>query len=243
MQQWLVLSLGELGGSASRAHALAKIDATYSARFTADDLDAPPTRPFETKWRNRVSWQRDKMVKGGLLDPFAGYGTPWTLTKEGWREYEELQSEPRPDDQLANFKPKDSSDYVAHIEGHQLTKRRSHEALIADFGSWCAGRGFIAETTVHPRDLVLRRANEEWLVEAKVVYYGDATRAVRAALAQALMYGHFLHPTPGPRLLALFSESVGDGYVAFLEKHGVAAVWRADIKGWEASPSAVVVLA
>jgi len=81
------------------------------------------------------------------------------------------------------------------VEGRELIKRRSHEALIADFGAWCASLGFAIDTTVHPRDLVLRRPGEEWLVEAKVLYMGDATGAVRAALAQVLMYRFF--PTKG----------------------------------------------
>jgi hypothetical protein len=34
----------------------------------------------------------------------------------------------------------------------------------------------------HPKDPVLRRDGREWLVEAKVLYQGNATNAVRAAL-------------------------------------------------------------
>lgn len=114
----------------------------------------------------------------------------------------------------------------------EFMKKRTHEALIADFGTWCIARGFEAD-----RDLVLRREGTEWLVEAKVVYLGNATDAVRAALAQLLMYSYFLGGTPPPRLLALFSESVGDAFVSFLESHAVASVWAAD-EGWGASESA-----
>ena len=32
-------------------------------------------------------------------------------------------------DPLVNFRPKDSSDYIARVEGRELIKRRSHEAL------------------------------------------------------------------------------------------------------------------
>jgi hypothetical protein len=141
LQQWLILALGEMGGSASRAGALARIEATFGLYFTADDLDSPPSRPFETKWRNRVSWQRDRMVKGGLLLPFEGYGTPWRLSDSGRLEYEAVRHESSPSDSLANFRPKDSSDYRAHVEGRELIKRRSHEALIADFGAWYADLG------------------------------------------------------------------------------------------------------
>lgn len=235
LQQWLIVVLGRVGGTASRAEALAAIEAAFGSSFSADDFDFPPSRPFETKWRNRVSWQRDRMVKDGLLHPFEGYGTPWKLTDAGWREYEAIHVAGGIEDVLAHFKPKDSSDYVAHIKSRRMVKQRSHEAPIEDFGLWCARAGFEVSTAVHPRDLVLRRGREEWLVEAKVIYMGNATQAVRAALAQALMYRHFLHAKPGPRLLALFSESVGDAYVAFLESHAVASVWRADRGGWKFS--------
>jgi hypothetical protein len=157
LQQWLILALGQMGGSASRAEALARIEATFGLYFTAEDLDPPPSRPFETKWRNRVSWQRDRMVKDGLLLTFEGYGTPWRLSDDGRREYEALRQESSP-----------------------------------DFGTWCAGLGFEVDTRVHPRDLVLRRSGEEWLVEAKVLYMGNATGAVRAAVAQVLMHRFFL---------------------------------------------------
>lgn len=61
LQQWLILALGQMGGSASRAEALARIEATFGLYFTADDLDSPPSRPFETKWRiesrgNATAW-------------------------------------------------------------------------------------------------------------------------------------------------------------------------------------------
>lgn len=239
LQQWLILALGQMGGSASRAEALARIEDDFGLYFTADDLDSPPSRPFETKWRNRVSWQRDRMVKDGLLLPFEGYGTPWRLSDDGRREYEALRHESSLDDPLVNFRPKDSSDYLAHVEGREMIKRRSHEALIADFGAWCISLGFEADTTLHPRDLVLRRPGEEWLVEAKVLYMGNATGAVRAALAQVLMYRFFLYQRRRPRLLALFSEPVGDAYVGFLESHDVASVWRADDDRWWASSTAV----
>lgn len=90
------------------------------------------------------------------------------------------------------------------MEGRELIKRRSHEVLIADFGAWCASLGFEVDTAVHPRDLVLLRPGEEWLVEAKVLYMGNATGAVRAALAQVLEYRFFSVPkasTQTPRSL------------------------------------------
>lgn len=239
LRQWLILVLGDLGGSAPRSAALSGIQQSFGHALTEDDVESPKSRPWEDKWANRVSWERDRMVKGGLLAPFEGRGTPWSLTQDGWAIYHEIRGndDANADDPFAHFKPKDSSDYRARVNSAVITKKRLHEALIADFGKWCISRGFEADTAVHPRDLVVRRDNSEWLVEAKIVYLGHATDAVRAALAQVLMYAHFLGGTPRPSLLALFSESVGQGYVDFLDAHGVASVWAAD-SGWEGSASA-----
>jgi hypothetical protein len=150
------------------------------------------------------------------------------------------QLEEAKDDLLAHFRPKDDSDYIARLQGRQLIKSRRHERLIGEYGSWVAEQGFAASTREHPRDLVLRHGGAEWLVEAKVLYRGNATDAVRAALGQLLTYRHFLWPPPAapPRLLALFSEPIGDAYVTFLEEMGIAVVWK-EAGGWRGSRDAL----
>ena len=70
------------------------------------------------------------------------------------------------------------------------------------------------------------------------LYHGDATSAVRAVVGQLFQYRHFLYPQRSPRLLALFSEPVGDAYVEFLEGLGIASIWRSS-GGWSASKAAV----
>lgn len=237
LQQWLVLVLGDTGGSASRAEALTLIEARFGPVLSGDDVEAVPSRPFEAKWRNRVSWQRNRMVKQGLLQPYAGPGTPWSLTNAGWALHQELAAENASDDSLAHFKPKSSVEYVARLAAKVLVKQRSHEQLVADFGQWAIASGFSASTEVHPRDLVLVRGTREWLVEAKVVYLGNATRAVREATAQLLMYRHLLYKGTQPTMLALFSEAVGDLYVRFLSSLGIGSVWSTD-EGWAFSPDA-----
>lgn len=241
LQQWLVLTLGKVGGGASRASALDAIEETFGHLLTTDDQAPPPSRPFETKWRNRVSWQRDKMVKAGLLEPFRGHGTPWELTPAGWAEYRELTAAvpEGAGNPFANFKPKSSADYISRVRARVQTKSRAHERLVKEFGLHAMTRGFVPDTNVHPRDLLLDGKGETWLVEAKVLYLGNATAAVRAALAQTLMYRFLLHRPPLPSLLAVFSEPIGAAYVTFLEAHDVASVWQASDR-WGSSDSAVV---
>ncbi|MFF0274738.1 MrcB family domain-containing protein [Streptomyces sp. NPDC004330] len=145
-------------------------------------------------------------------------------------------------DPLADFHPKDSSDYVVEIKARQQVKRRTHEKLVEDFGGHIATCGYDPITRLqHPKDLVLRRQGaaegEEWLVEAKVVRGGNQTVAVREALGQLYEYRHFLYQgQDDPFLIGLFSEEIGV-YAPYLENHGITSVWRSGA-GWAGSPKA-----
>ena len=76
---------------------------------------------------------------------------------------------------------------------------------------------------------------QEWLVEAKVVYNGNASQAVRAAIGQLLEYAKFLYEeVREPRMMALFTEPIGPLFVELLESLNIAAVWK-DEHRWEAS--------
>lgn len=77
---------------------------------------------------------------------------------------------------------------------------------------------------------MLKSPDREWLIEAKVVYDGNAADAARAAIGQLMDYRHFLYTLPGlpaPALLALFSEPIGDQYAGLLASLSIAPVWRA----------------
>lgn len=156
-------------------------------------------------------------------------------------EFENTQPTSTASDDIAaaDFKPKDSSDYLATMQAHTQLRRRDHERLIADFGAAITNRGFTPATNVHPRDLTLERDADHWLIEAKMVYHGDATSAVRAVVGQLFQYRHFLYAQGKlPKLVALFSETVGDAYVNFLESVGIASIWR-DSSGWSSSKTAI----
>ncbi|UCM88801.1 DUF3578 domain-containing protein [Streptomyces marincola] len=146
---------------------------------------------------------------------------------------------PRPaPETLDHFRPKNDADYVAHVPARTQRKTRRHETLVAEFGGYVKPRGFLRNTQVHPKDLVLRRGDAEWLVEAKVVKAGNPTRAVREAVGQLFEYRHFFADRDRPpRLLALFTEDVR-AYVDYLETLGIGSVWKTP-EGWSGSRSAV----
>lgn len=139
-------------------------------------------------------------------------------------------------DPLRDFKPKSDADYQAFLTGRSMTKSRRHEGLVREYGLWVSKQGWVPSNP-HPKDLVLLRRSKEWLVEAKVLYQGNATDAVRAALGQLYAYRHFLGPATSA-LLALFSEPIGNAYVRFLETCGVASVWKENTQ-WLGSAGAV----
>jgi MrcB-like, N-terminal domain len=156
-----------------------------------------------------------------------------TSTQATFVEQESVRSDP-----LAFFRPKDDSDYVAYLEGRRLVKSRRHERLVREYGEWITTRGFLASTSEHPKDLVLRREPSEWLIEAEVLRRGNATDAVREAVGQLLSYRYFLcDKNSPPRLVGLFTEPIGEAYVSFLEDLGIAAVWKQDGR-WIGSGSA-----
>lgn len=143
------------------------------------------------------------------------------------------------DDPLRYFKPKDESDYLATLSGRVLLKTRRHERLVRQYGTWLANAGFAVSSKTHPRDLVAWRDDREWLIEAKILYLGNATDGVRAALGQLYAYRHFLYRADcRPSLVALFSETVGPAFVSFLETAGVESVWL-EAGAWLGSPGAL----
>ncbi|ORV56784.1 MrcB family domain-containing protein [Mycobacterium fragae] len=137
------------------------------------------------------------------------------------------------------FKPKCSDDYVQFFKEHQKVKTRRHEKVLKEYGEFLRDRGLTPRTNVHPRDMTADGDGQTWLIEVKVVYNGNGANATREAFAQLFMYQAIWHPDdPTVHKLAVFSESVGDWNIAFLEKHGITSVWK-DVDGWAGSRDAV----
>jgi hypothetical protein len=208
-------------GSRQRAYEAGNIAAT---RYDLDALPAEPQLRGDLR-RMMALYQLAVATKRSLLQAEPGSIASASVLQEPV------------DDPLRDFKPKNSENYTAHLVGRVLTKSRRHEQLIKEYGTWIVSRGYVPSTEEHPKDLVLRRDGREWLVEAKVLYQGNATSAVRAALGQLYAYRHFLYERIEPQLVALFSEPIGDGYVVFLEGCGIASVWK-DAEGWGGSTAA-----
>lgn len=142
---------------------------------------------------------------------------------------------------LEGFRPKDSSDYIAHLKGRTLLKGRKHEKLIEDFVCHLGGSGFRSATVgASPRDLVAYRDEHEWLIEAKYVADGKVRDATRQALGQLFEYRFCLYEKYAwPHLVALFSEDVGTLFCQLLDENGIGVVWRTD-SGWAGSERAVL---
>ena len=77
---------------------------------------------------------------------------------------------------------------ITETPGRTQTKSRRHEKVLNEYAQWIRTRGFAPSNQEHPIDLILRKDQSKWLVEVKVVYHGNATRAVREAIAQLLDY-------------------------------------------------------
>ncbi|WP_063735455.1 MrcB family domain-containing protein [Streptomyces sp. RTd22] len=195
-------------------------------------LDAMPSEHHlrEDLWHMAEVLQRAAAVETTLKDEETPEGVKATSGA--------AKSQP---EGLNGFRPKDGSDYVAHIPARTITKSRSHELLVAGFGEYIDKQGFVPITEkMHPKDLVLRKDDVEWLVEAKSVKRGNPTKAVREALGQLSEYSYFLYEEQGhpkPHLLALFTEDI-KVYAPYLEDRGIASVWKT-IDGWAGSPLAV----
>ncbi|MZF57265.1 hypothetical protein GTX53_26110 [Streptomyces sp. SID5594] len=242
LRKWLLGAVLDLGGAAPRSEVQQRFLELYGARLTAQDREPRVGRPGgEAAWKNNLDSLYDVLKKQGLMEP-SRRGGAWTLSDSGRARAEQpLKPSHGPVEEeslLQDFKPGDSSDYVARLQGRVLKKSRKHESLLDTYGRAVSVNGWRLSTLVRPRDLELVRGDQVWLAEVKMVYKGNATQASRAALAQLLEYRHFYYEasTP-PGLLAVFSEPIGLALVSFLDTCGIATVWRAD-GSWHAGDRA-----
>jgi hypothetical protein len=261
-EAWLLAALADIGRPALRSEVHGWVFERFGDSFTPADV-APRLRrgePREPAWQNNLDSRYDRLKKRGLMLQIR-HGAPWTLAPEAAERADlclaaalaspaaassppvrtpVLEAGGPPEtDLLRDFKPGSGFAYRSHLADRVLVKTRDHEPLLSAFGKRAAEQGWRATTRVHPRDLVLYRGDETWLVEVKVVREGNAVAATREAVAQLLEYSHFLHPEEPPRLLALFSENVGNALLGHLLKLGIEVVWRQGDGAWTGSTGAV----
>lgn len=93
--EWLIVVLGESSRKMTKQQALAAIEGRFGHMLNAVDWRLQPSGK-EVKWQNQTAWERDKLVKTGLLAPVkeAGRGV-WKLTAKGHAHYKGLSPNSR----------------------------------------------------------------------------------------------------------------------------------------------------
>jgi hypothetical protein len=220
-----------------------------SARPLAYESGSIAARRYEINTLPPEEELRNDLWRGAEILQYAAQVDP-TLWVSGVDEgidvaYDVTQSRHAPEsyevqiakNTLLGFRPRTDAEYVARMSKQRQERKPRHEGLINDFVELVASRGFEAHNIgVKPRDLVLRKGDTEWLVEAKIVYAGNVTKAVREAVAQLYEYRYFCSDGD-PRMLALFSEDIYR-FADYLETLNIGAVWRTT-GGWRGTTSAV----
>ena len=226
----LLLALGRLGGAPSKAEALVVVGEQVREQLLPADWELLTNN--EPRWQNLTAWERNDLLKAGLV--LNVRRNEWRLSDDGWVEYERIEAEAQASSEpvsserspTGHFKPKDDAEYVSRMEKTVLVKSRSHETLVNGFAAWATKKGF-AVSNPGFQDLLVRTPTRTWIVEAKVLYHGDARSAARDALSQLLDYRYFLHDNDSAvGMVALFSEEVGEGYRGLLCASGVESVCK-----------------
>lgn len=88
--EWLLIMLGELGGSVPTARARKLMEQRYGALLSEEDWTLTK-RGDESKWWNRTRYERKDMERANLLVPASVSRGIWTLTEAGWEEYRKIQ--------------------------------------------------------------------------------------------------------------------------------------------------------
>jgi hypothetical protein len=144
------------------------------------------------------------------------------------------QAIPAPTVRPPQFRPKSAEQYIVEMPAQRQARGRRHEALLTAFAGQVRTHGLVIANNVHPRDAVVVRDREHWLIEAKTVTT-NAEDAVRAAIGQLFAYRHFYYRARNeadPRLVALFSEPVGDAFVGLLTSLDIEAIWHLGGDRW-----------
>lgn len=145
--EWILDVLADTTwGQANRADVLDAIERRYGGRLTLDDLNPPPTRPQEARWRNRASFERANMVRMGLLS--ARSDGIWELARRVIRA-DDATAEGMPTDEVevAEFRRNIEAGKYSVPDRHVRTKTRGNaqrafaDAVKQNYGYRCAITG------------------------------------------------------------------------------------------------------
>ena len=78
----ILKALLEMGGSARIQDVLNKVEQVVKDTLKQVDYESLPSTPDQARWRNTAQWERNTMVKEGLLKPNSPHGV-WEITEEG----------------------------------------------------------------------------------------------------------------------------------------------------------------
>ena len=81
-RQPILKVLVEKGGSARISDVLARVEQLMKSTLKPVDLEPLPSQPDAPRWRNTAAWERNTMVKEGLLKSNSPYGL-WEITEAG----------------------------------------------------------------------------------------------------------------------------------------------------------------
>lgn len=81
--------LCSMGGRARNTAVLDEVEVRMRHLLRPEDLE--PLRDGQIRWRNSAAWERNVLVKDGLLKSDSGHGI-WELSEMGWAEARKLQA-------------------------------------------------------------------------------------------------------------------------------------------------------
>lgn len=167
LHDYLLLALTALEGSATKREALDWIDEQFGATLTDEDRQSQPKRD-EAKWENQTAWERDRMVKAGLIAPFVEGVTErgrWTLTEAG-RRAASLINSALPDD--SRGEPLDSVSGQGPVLDPQRRKEIEDAAQDRLMALYRADGWTVVDTRVgHPYDARAFKGDVVRYLEAK----------------------------------------------------------------------------
>lgn len=120
LRQWLLMTLGELGGSVPTAQALREMEQRYGSHLTPGDREGTE-RDGEPKWHNRTRFERKAMEREGLLVPARESRGIWTLTETGSAAYKQQRGIPAAPPQPTATRERSAA--PRHPDGNQSPAR------------------------------------------------------------------------------------------------------------------------